>query len=266
MRVTVSIDSDAPTRLFLKRNEASMEDNFRCEKLGLVQLAAANVIRVPIPLAVGCVDGQAWLVTDWIDQAEMPSDFFGVFGRQLAQLHRATLGREIGWPRDNYLGAAPQQNSPAPTWHDFVAERRLGFQLRWAVDQRLADSRLSSDVQAIINRLPDLLVGRDPQTSLLHGDLWRGNYLCDETGNPVIIDPAVYRGCREAEFGMIRLFGSCPASFEQAYDQAFPLPDGWQRRVSVYVLYHLLNHLNLFGRGYLSQCHQVAAEVLQSST
>ena len=112
--------------------------------------------------------------------------------------------------------------------------------------------------------MPELLQGRDDETSLLHGDLWSGNYLCDERGEPVVIDPAVYRGCREAEFGMIRLFGACPPTFERAYCDTFPLPDGWHRRVSVYVLYHLLNHLNLFGSGYLGQCHQVTDEILRS--
>ena len=110
--------------------------------------------------------------------------------------------------------------------------------------------------------MDDLLAGRDDQTSLIHGDLWSGNYLCDSEGGPVIIDPAVYYGCREAEFGMLKLFGSCPNEFYEAYDDVFPRRDGCQRRTDVYVLYHLLNHLNLFGRGYLDHCRQVAAEVL----
>ena len=263
MRITVVKEEDnEPSSLFLKRNNASFLDNFQCEQLGLQQLAEVSEIRVPHPIAVGRVDDNAWLVTDWIEQSSPPPDFFEAFGCQLANLHRATLGTEIGWQRDNYLGAARQINDAATSWPDFVAEHRIGFQLRWAVDQGLADDRLACDVQTIIRRMPSLLQGRDDQASLLHGDLWSGNYLCDVTGNPVIMDPAVYRGCREAELGMIRLFGSCPPSFYEAYQQAFPLPDGCWRRVSVYVLYHLLNHLNLFGHGYLCQCHASAAEIL----
>ena len=263
LRVTLSGENQAKRHLFVKRNDASFLDNFGCEALGLRQLAEADAIGVPNLLAVGCVNEQAWLVTEWIEQSSPTSGFFETFGQQLAGLHRATMGSEIGWQRDNYLGAATQVNAASPTWPEFFAEHRLGFQIRWATDQGHADRRLRRDVKAIIDQMPDLLQGRVDETSLLHGDLWSGNYLCDASGNAVIIDPAVYRGCREAEFGMIRLFGSCPPAFYAAYQQAFPLPDGCRRRVSVYVLYHLLNHLNLFGQGYLSQCHCVAAEILQ---
>jgi fructosamine-3-kinase len=122
---------------------------------------------------------------------------------------------------------------------------------------------LQRDCEQIIDLMDDLLEGREDQTSLLHGDLWSGNYLCDREGDAVIIDPAIYYGCREAEFGMLRLFGSCPGDFYESYLDTFPLPAGWQRRVSVYVLYHLLNHLNLFGTGYRSQCQRLAAEILR---
>ena len=110
--------------------------------------------------------------------------------------------------------------------------------------------------------MEQLLAGSESSTSLLQGDLWSGNYLCDNAGTAVLIDPAVYYGNREAEFGMLRLFGSCPGRFYDAYQEAFPLAGGWQQRVNVYVLYHLLNHLNLFGRGYHSQCCETAAEIL----
>lgn len=262
MRVTLSAENAAQSHLFVKRNDASFLDNFECEAAGLRELADAKAIHVPSPMAVGCTHQQAWLVTKWIETSSPPSNFHETFGQQLADLHRKTAGTEIGWQRDNYLGAARQTNVATTTWPEFVAEHRLGFQIRWATDQGQVDRRLRRDVERIIDDIPNLLHGRIDETSLLHGDLWSGNYLSDATGNPVIIDPAIYRGCREAEFGMIRLFGSCPPTFYEAYQQAFPLPDGCWRRVNVYVLYHLLNHLNLFGQGYLSQCHSVAAEIL----
>ena len=182
---------------------------------------------------------------------------------QLAKLHRQSRGHEIGWHRDNFLGAAPQPNARCDRWAEFVALHRMGHQLRWAINQGHSDELLTRDVNVIIQRMDDLLDGRADETSLLHGDLWSGNYLCDDMGRPVIIDPAVYRGCREAEFGMLKLFGSCPPEFYHAYQTAWPMPEGWERRTDIYVLYHLLNHLNLFGSGYLSQCRSLASSILR---
>ncbi len=262
-RVAVREAAGRENVLFVKRNDESFLDNFRSEWDGLNRLAAPGVIGVPRPIAVGVAAGSAWLVTEWVEQAGRDREFFPRFGRSLAELHRATLGNEIGLDRDNYLGSARQQNSPCRDWAEFMAERRIGFQIGWARDQGLASDSLSRDCEQIVARMDQILEGRDDATSLLHGDLWSGNYLCRRDGQPLIIDPAVYHGCREAEFGMLRLFGSCPGEFYQAYEDEFPLPGGWQRRVVVYVLYHLLNHLNLFGRGYLGQCQTTAAEILR---
>ncbi len=262
-RVAVGAARGGTKLLFVKRNDESFLDNFRCEMDGLVRLREPAAIAVPQPIAVGAAQGSAWLVTEWIDPGARRVDFFASFGRHLAELHRRTLGQRIGLDRDNYLGSARQCNSAKDRWPAFVAENRIGFQLRWAKDQGLVSDPLADDCQRIIDAIDSLLEGREDRTSLLHGDLWSGNYLSDAEGQPVIIDPAIHYGCREAEFGMLRLFGSCPSEFFEAYHDAFPLPDGWQRRVRVYVLYHLLNHLNLFGRGYLGQCQSVAAEILR---
>ncbi|TWU34356.1 fructosamine kinase family protein [Novipirellula artificiosorum] len=266
MRVDLDPDSFSASTVFVKTNCPEFCDNFLCECDGLDSLSSAEAITVPRPLASGEAVGGSWLVTPWVETGSRPQSFYPEFGQQLARLHQTTAGDPIGWPRDNYLGAAKQKNgTAATTWPDFLSENRIGFQLRWAVDQRLADHRLKTDCQAIVDKMGDLLKGRREETSLLHGDLWSGNYLCDSAGQPVLIDPAVYRGCHEAEFGMIRLFGSCPESFYEAYQQTWPMRDGWQRRTSVYVLYHLLNHLNLFGSGYAGQCRSVAAEVLRAT-
>lgn len=250
--------------LFVKNNDSSFLDNFQCEAEGLSALRSADAIVVPEVIDTFESGGRSWLICQWIDQGRQGKGFYEAFARNLAELHRKTAGNQIGWDRDNYLGAARQINSSCDDWPDFVAEHRIGFQIRWADEQGLADPSLQSDCEQIVRRMHELLDGRDGSSSLLHGDLWSGNYLCDQDGRPVIIDPAVYCGCREAEFGMIRLFGSCPGAFYDAYQDAWPMPDGWQRRVSVYVLYHLLNHLNLFGTGYLGQCRQMAAEILRS--
>lgn len=251
------------SRLFVKSNDATFLDNFEAECDGLTRLAETGVIRVPEPLAVGCVENQSWLITQWIDEASPSSGFFERFGRALAQMHRCTSGHQIGLPRDNYIGAASQINRPTTTWNEFVANHRIGYQVQWASDQQLADRELVKDCEAVVARLDEILAGRPTATSLLHGDLWSGNYLSDAEGYPVILDPAIYYGCPEAEFGMLRLFGSCPTDFYDAYQQESPLNAGWQRRVSVYVLYHLLNHLNLFGKGYYDQCRSLAKEILR---
>ncbi|GAA5508386.1 fructosamine kinase family protein [Novipirellula caenicola] len=269
MQITLHCDRLGNRTVFAKANEAGFVDNFQSECDGLTALAAAESILIPKPLAVGTAAGRAWLVTEWVETRPQSQNFFADFGRQLAKLHRVTAGSQIGWRSDNFLGSAIQPNTATAGWGEFVAENRIGFQLRWAIDQHRADAKLRRDGEAIVAAMAELLSGRADETSLLHGDLWSGNYLCGTTddavgGVPVIIDPAVYYGCREAEFGMLKLFGSCPAEFYDAYQATWPLPDGWQHRINVYVLYHLLNHLNLFGSGYLGQCHQVASEILRS--
>ncbi len=262
-RVRVRTDDGQERDYFVKSNGTSFLDNFHAEWDGLDRLADAKAIDVPRPIAVGSRGGQAWLILQWIDQASPSTDYFETFGRQLARLHQVTEGKQIGLERNNFLGSATQINTPCDRWSDFVAEHRIGYQLRWATDQGLADRPLQRDAAKIVQRMDDLLAGSEPSTSLLHGDLWSGNYLCGPDGQPVLIDPAVYHGNREAEFGMLRLFGSCPDCFYDAYDDTFPFAQGWQRRVNVYVLYHLMNHLNLFGRGYHQQCCGVAAEILR---
>ncbi len=249
--------------VFVKSNRASFVANFEAERDGLIRLREPNVIRVPRPIAVGTVGEQSWFVIEWIDQARRGRNYFRQFARQLADLHRATLGEEIGLCRDNFLGSAPQRNAPADSWAEFVATQRIGFQIGWAVDRGLADADLQKDCERIVDSIDRILEGREDRTSLLHGDLWSGNYLCGHDGEPVIVDPAVYHGCREAEFGMLLLFGSCGEGFYDEYQAALPMSGGWQRRTKVYVLYHLLNHLNLFGRGYHDQCVSLAAEILR---
>lgn len=267
MQIVLTSDRLGQCTIFAKSNTTSFADNFECEWDGLTAVAATKSICVPRPIAVGTADQRSWLITEWVETQPQTEQLFKDFGRQMAELHRATASTHIGWPRDNFLGAATQRNTATRSWVEFVAQHRLGHQLQWAVDQQRSDAKLRRQIEAIVAAMPDLLSGRAEETSLLHGDLWSGNYLFGSTheelaSGPVIIDPAVYQGCREAEFGMLKLFGSCPPEFYDAYQNTWQLADGWERRVNIYVLYHLLNHLNMFGRGYLSQCHQVASEIL----
>jgi protein-ribulosamine 3-kinase len=258
--VTVRGSSGGQAELFVKSNRADFEQNFRCEFDGLRRLADVNMIRTVEPLKIETIGDTVFMVMQWIETAGK-SDF-EQFGRQLANLHRQSSSCRIGLEYDNFLGASPQINSPTVDWVQFVQNNRIEAQLRLTANCGLNDAKFKRDIEAVIDSMPTLLAGRENTTSLLHGDLWRGNYLFDESNRPVIIDPAIYYGCREAEFGMLLLLGGCPQSFYDAYNDQWPLPPGWRQRCKVYVLYHLLNHLNLFGASYLGQCKQVAHEIL----
>ena len=252
--------------LVIKRNSAERIAYFQCEREGLLSIAESGTIRVPQVYAVDVVGDHAYLAMELIrvGRSRSSTQRFSGFGQQLALFHQATKGDAMGWPTNNFLGSADQPNGPSETWSEFVATRRIGFQIRWASDQGLADQRLKSECDKIMSQMEQLLCGREETTSLLHGDLWSGNYLFDSEGQPVLIDPAVYRGCREAEWGMITWFGNCGREFEQAYQEVWPMADGWRRRVGVYVLYHQLNHLNLFGSSYADACHRTAREILRA--
>jgi protein-ribulosamine 3-kinase len=183
--------------------------------------------------------GRAWLLLEYLD-LEGRNDF-AALGRMLAAGHRKS-GPRFGWQRDNYIGATPQQNGWCDDWGQFWIERRIGPQLELAKRNGFALP------------LPDcsVLERHRPAPALLHGDLWSGNAGFTAEG-PVVFDPAVYYGDREADLAMTELFGGFPREFYQAYNEAWPLDEGYPRRKHVYNLYHLLNHLNLFGGGYLGQ-------------
>ncbi|MEM0925571.1 MAG: fructosamine kinase family protein [Planctomycetota bacterium] len=248
------------TAMVVKRQPAAKVPMFEAEADGLRALGAVESIRCPEVHAVGVVEDFSNLVKARITPERPGKDAFSQLGRRLAELHQATSGSVIGWHADNFLGSAIQPNASRGCWVDFLRKQRIGFQLKWAVTQHLVDRRLASDLERILDRMDELLEGRQDNTSLLHGDLWSGNYLLTHHG-VVLIDPAVYRGCREAEWGMISWFGNCPSAFERGYLDAWPLPSGWQRRVAIYRLYHQLNHLNLFGGSYVETCRSAAASI-----
>ena len=264
-RATGLLDDGRNVDFIVKQNDASFLDNFMAEANGLSALATiANQVDeliVPTPISPVEIEDHAYLVMPWIESAET-SVLQERYGQALAKFHRAGSRDEIGYPINNYLGSAIQNNTPTNTWVDFVAENRLGYQLRWAADEKRTSSRLTREVEAIIDRLDDLLEGRLDQTSLLHGDLWSGNVIFTSNHQIALIDPAVHFGCPEAELGMIRLFGGVGSEFYEGYNSIARLPDGWRRRCDVYKLVHLLNHLNLFGGSYLQQCEEVATSIM----
>jgi len=225
---------------FLKVNHAGLADAFAAEADGLAALRAAGCT-APEPIEHGVSDGEAYLLMQWLDLRSRGD--YAALGRMLARMHRNTA-RQFGWARDNYIGATPQYNRPSGDWKAFWREQRIAPQLELA-------RRNGFSVEA--ESACDLLDGHEPQPSLVHGDLWSGNVGFVSDGSPVLFDPAVYYGDREVDLAMTELFGGFPGEFYSAYEEEWPLDAGYQRRKLLYNLYHLLNHLNLFGGGYLSQ-------------
>ena len=238
-------------RWFLKINDASQADMFAAEAAGLEELAAANAVRVPRPVVQGTAGRDAYLLLEYLELSRDSGSSAAELGRQLARQHRVTR-KQFGWHRDNTIGSTPQPNACSDDWLTFWRDRRLGFQLQLAI--RNGYERVIGDRgDALLAALPRLLADHEPEASLLHGDLWGGNWGVTSDGTPVIFDPAVYFGDREADLAMTRLFGGFPAQFYTAYEQEWPLPPGAELRVDLYNLYHVLNHLNLFGGGYAAQ-------------
>ena len=233
---------------FLKTNKPGFADAFAAEADGLEALRRAG-LRAPAPLAHGVEEDRAFLLMELLDLS--PRGDFAALGRMLAHAHRIP-GPRFGWQRDNYIGATPQQNGWSDSWADFWWTRRMAPQLALATEKGF-----------VLKAPPlELLQQHEPQPSLLHGDLWSGNVGFTRDG-PAVFDPAVYYGDREADLAMTELFGGFPPAFYAAYDEAFPRDEGYARRKPLYNLYHLLNHLNLFGGGYLAQVQETLRLLLR---
>lgn len=250
----------AQDNFFVKLNSADKLEMFVAEAQGLAAIAAAQTLRTPTPICYGTVGGQAYLVLEYIAMGPGDPAAQAALAQQLAAMHRVTRDRH-GWIRDNTIGATPQHNTPTADWIEFWREQRLGFQLRLAA-QRGYGGRLQALGTRLLTQLPALLAGHAPSAGLLHGDLWSGNYGFDTLGTPVIFDPAVYYGDRETDLAMTELFGGFSAHFYRAYEAAYPLPAGYALRKPLYNLYHVLNHLNLFGGSYLHQAEQMMVRLL----
>ena len=243
---------------FVKLNSAVHADMFAAEARGLRELRDSHSLRVPEPLCWGDDGQSAWLVLE--DLALGGSGDPAALGHGLARLHRVTQP-QFGWVQDNTIGSTPQINTPEPDWVVFWREHRLRFQLDLAARQGHG-GRLRARGERLLDEFPRLFAAYRPAASLLHGDLWSGNYAYTRDGEPVIFDPAVYYGDREADLAMTELFGGFGREFYAAYREAYPLDEGYAVRKTLYNLYHVLNHLNLFGGGYLSQAQGMIDRLL----
>ncbi len=238
-------------RLFLKLNEPDCGDMFAAEFEGLNELRGADAVRVPEPLAHGVAAGAAWLLMEHLDLEPGSAAAAARLGAALAAQHRHTA-RRFGWRRDNTIGSTLQRNRMQADWPAFFGAYRLGFQLRLAAENDCG-AELHDKGARLLEQLPRFIDGYEPVPSLLHGDLWAGNWAMTSGAEPVIFDPAVYYGDREADVAMTELFGGFPREFYVAYEAAWPLDAGYGLRRDIYNLYHVLNHLNLFGGSYLRQ-------------
>lgn len=247
-RVTTANGSN----FFLKYNPSASNDMFIKEANGLKELAKANAIRIPEVLSFD----EDYILLEFIPTGSKKRNFFEEFGRNFADMHKFNSDN-FGFYEDNYIGSNPQKNIPdekeKTRWLNFYFNKRVLFQLQLAEKLGNSTDALRKGISKLEDKIVEIIGDTKEKPSLLHGDLWGGNYMIDENGNAVLIDPAVYYGHREADLGMTKLFGGFSSEFYRAYNETFPLEDGYDYRENIYKLYHVLNHLNLFGGGYYSQ-------------
>jgi len=247
-------------RYFAKTNDAGLAEAFAAEADGLAALADAGM-RVPKPVVQGEADGSAFLVLEHLALGQGTDAGFRGLGRRLARLH-AHHATAFGWHRDNFIGLTPQPNRRHASWAEFWHRERLAPQLELAA-RNGHRGELQPLGQRLVDAVPELLAGHTPAPSLLHGDLWSGNASFLGDGTPVVFDPAAYYGDAEADLAMTELFGGFPPGFYAGYREARPIDEaGYRSRRDLYNLYHVLNHLNLFGGGYRAQAERMMARLL----
>lgn len=254
-----TIKTDSGKGYFLKTGNRSK--TYLCEANGLKELAKANSIKVTQVITVG----DNYILTEYIRRNSPYSTFYEIFGKQFAQLHKYQSG-SYGFYEDNFIGLNPQPNIPTENeetdWIAFYFNKRLLYQYKMAEKNGYATTSLQSGFKKLESRITNILKDSIEPPTLLHGDLWSGNYLCNDENTPVLIDPAVYYGHREADMAMTKLFGGFPPEFYDSYNREYPLKEGWEYREGLYKLYHVLNHLNIFGRGYLPEAECLVREYI----
>jgi len=245
---------------FIKLNQPQLISMFEAEAQGLEEMRGLNCIRIPEVICHGQADGHSYLVLEYIELGSLRGNAAQKLGRQLAQLHSHTQDF-FGWHIDNTIGSTPQYNDREHNWITFWQQHRLGAQLNIAAKNGFS-GRLQNTGQKLLENIPHFFDSYTPKPALLHGDLWGGNASADSQGNPVIFDPACYYGDRETDIAMTELFGGFGADFHAAYQAEYPLDSGYKTRKTLYNLYHIINHVNLFGGSYLSQAETMTEQLL----
>lgn len=245
---------------FIKVNSPHLDSMFEAEAHGLQEMRATDSIRVPEVICYGVGDGHSYLALEYVPLGSMRGRAYSLMGEQLAQMHMAPQPY-FGWHMDNTIGSTQQINDRRDDWLTFWQQERIGQQLRFAAGNGFG-GRLQNQGEKLLADMDKLLDCHSPQPALLHGDLWGGNAAADDLGNPVIFDPACYYGDREADLAMTELFGGFGSDFFAAYNATYPVDSGYQMRKTLYNLYHIINHLNLFGSGYLGQAESMIDRLL----
>ncbi len=258
---TWRLDGADGRRFFVKLNSADNKEMFAAEAAGLQEIINTDSVAAPAPVCFGTVENKAFLVLEYLSFGRR--DASQCLGQQLAGMHRH-IQAGYGWSMDNTIGSTLQMNAPSYcNWPAFWGQQRLGYQLQLA-KQNGHGGRLQDKGELLLQLFPSLFSAYTPSASLLHGDLWSGNQGVTIGGQPVIFDPAVYFGDRETDIAMTELFGGFSARFYAAYNEAWPLDEGYPVRRDLYNLYHILNHLNLFGGGYLHQAERLMDKLLSN--
>ena len=248
--------------LFIKTNTREAYDNFEAERIGLDAIYATGTIKVPKLIGSGLADDGAFLLMEYVESVGRKKDFWENFGHTLASMHQADTTRFIkegkfGFDSDNYIGSGRQINTPKESWITFFRECRLLPQIKRA--ERYFDDNEKRAFEKLLSHLDDILCEPD-SPSLIHGDLWSGNFITGNDGEAWLIDPAVYVGDSEADIAMTELFGGYDFRFYESYKESGLLRAGYEDRRDLYNLYHMLNHLNLFGSGYLPAVMQILSK------
>lgn len=254
----MTIYTNVGDTFFLKYNINESPKMFEAEAKGLIELAKPGVILIPKVIAYSENNSKdiPFILMEYLPSTAKSKQYYEEFGRQFAELHKFTQDR-FGFDEDNFIGSTPQKNDWMDNWVDFYREKRLGFQIQLAKDNNYWNNELDTLWDSVSSQLDGLIGKTNEAASLLHGDLWSGNYIVGPNGEPCIIDPAVYYGHREADLAMTELFGGFHPNFYASYNETYPLEPGYKERSKLYQLYHLINHLNLFGTGYLGQVQSI---------
>ena len=239
-------------RFFVKLDRVDRESMFVSEREGLEALRSSQTIRIPDVHLIGNDGEHAYIVMEYIELGWAPDH--DRLAQSLAAMHACVQSR-FGFHCDNAIGSTPQLNRPTTDWVEFWREQRLEFQLELARRNGISTQLIDRGLR-LAGNLAQFFTTYRPQASLLHGDLWSGNWGFDHAGNPVVYDPACYYGDHEVDLAMMELFGSPGARFFACYRECFPIDAGYAERRDLYNLYHLLNHANLFGGSYASQARQ----------
>ena len=247
--------SASDERFFCKiNNKHNSLDMFQKEAKGLQLMASTGSVRIPEVFGVGTHEGDSFLILEFIESKRPSKDDSIRLAERLSTMHSYTA-ENFGLDHDNYIGSLEQFNSPRNEWSEFYLEKRLHPQFKWALDSGMLSSGEIPNDNIVLKRLSEIF--KEIKPSLIHGDLWSGNYMIDIQGNPVLIDPAVYYGHSEVDIAMSRLFGGFDAAFYQRYfELRTPFP-GLEERIDIYQLYYLLVHLNLFGSSYYGSVKRI---------